>query len=181
MFRKFFTKQRVLILFILWILMNLAFHFGPWSISALKEVSGGSGIPDVMLNYDLNTLNKLFNDYGPQGIAIYKKIQILDFIYPLIYTTLMLGILARLRKPKFFNKPYFLPFAILIMDYSENFLLRYLINHYPFLTPDFRKYAELASIATSLKWAFIAVVLLEITAFFIYGLLHKSKRHKSRH
>ena len=181
MLRSFFTPKRIYLLLSLFILVNLAFKFGPWSISALEEVSGGASIPDLMPGYDLAQLKALFAAYGPEGIAIYKKIQILDFIYPLIYGALMLGLMVRIRIPRQFRSiAYMNPVLAVIFDYAENLMLRKLVNHYPFLTPDFRKTAEISSLLTNAKWTLIAISIITIVVFGIRYILQEKKRHSSR-
>jgi hypothetical protein len=173
----------MLILIILWIVANIAFQLGPYSISKLKEVSGGAGIPDMMLGYDLATLNSVFTAYGTEGIAIYKKIKILDYIYPLIYTTLILGFLVRSRPPKQWRSViYGNAFIILFLDYAENFILGILVDRYPFLTPDYRTMAKFASLLTELKWSFIALAVFYILVFsFRYQLVSKKKHRRKSH
>ena len=170
---KIFSKRNVIVLAVLWLMANLFFHFGPWSTSALAEVSGGRGIPDIMFSYDLETLRDLFAAYGPEGIAIYKNIQLIDFVYPLIYGALFLGLLVRLKLPNSFKFIYSFPFAIVFFDYSENLLMRHFVSIYPNLYEDSNNLIQISSIATMLKWTFIMVVISNIMVFWIWGLLKK--------
>jgi len=165
---RIFSKKNVIILAVLWLATNLIFHFGPWSTSALAEISGGKGIPDLM-SYDLHKLQNLFAAYGPQGIDIYKNIQLIDFVYPLIYGALLLGILVRLKLPNSFTVLYASPFIIVFFDYSENLIIRHLINLYPNLTEDQSHLANLANICTTLKWANIGSLLISILGLWIWS------------
>jgi hypothetical protein len=170
---RIFSKKNVIILAILWLATNLLFHFGPWSTSALAEVSGGRGIPDIMLSYDLETLRSLFAAYGPQGIAIYKNIQLIDFVYPLIYAALLLGLMHRLKLPTNFRFLYYFPFAIVFFDYSENLMMRHFVSIYPNLYKDSISLIQISSLATSLKWTLIMVAIINILGFWIWKLLKK--------
>jgi hypothetical protein len=137
----------------------------------------------MMLGYDLTTLNNVFKAYGPEGIAIYKKIKILDYIYPLIYTTLILGFLVRSHPPKQWRPAiYGNAFFILILDYAENILLGILVDRYPFLTPDYRSLAKFAALLTELKWTFIALAVFNIIIFSLrYHLVSKKKHRRKSH
>ncbi len=173
MLRNFFTKKRIYILIFLWLLVNAAFNFGPWSISALKAISGGVGIPDLMLSYDLEKLSSMFAAFGAEGMEIYRKIQILDYIYPLIYGALLLGLLARLKIPTNFRSIYAFPFVTVFMDYSENIIFGVLMNHYPNFTAHDEHLANLAALCTNLKWSFLSLVILNIIGFWIWNLIKK--------
>ena len=175
MLEKFFTKKRIYVLILLWILANLAFNIGPWSIPALNKISGDLGIPDLMLSYDLEKLDSVFTAYGPEGLAIYTKIQILDFVYPLIYGALLLGLLARLKISPNFNSIFGFPFLIVFLDYAENIIIHVLINHYPNFTDHDEHLANLANMCTNLKWSFIGVVALNIIGFWIWNMIKKRK------
>jgi len=171
--KTIFSKRNVIILTLLWLITNLLFHFGPWSTSALAEVSGSSKIPDIMFSYNLETLQNLFATYGPEGITIYKNFQLIDFVYPLIYGALLLGLLVRVKISPNFNAAYAWPFTAVFFDYSENFIIRYLINLYPNITEAQDKLVKLASICTNLKWTFIMLSILNIIGFWIWNLLKK--------
>jgi len=173
---KFFTKKRVIILAVLWIITNVFLNFGPWSISALAEVSGGMGIPDLMMNYDLDKLRILFTAYGPKGIAIYKNIQLIDFIYPLIYGALLLGLLVRLKLKPSFRVLYATPFLIVILDYAENLIIRHLINLYPNLPETQSHLANLANLCTLQKWSGVGMVIFAIIGFWIWNRFKKEEK-----
>ena len=176
---RLFSKKNVIILGILWLIANLFFQFGPWSMTALAEVSGGKGMPDLLPNYDLEKLRNLFAAYGPEGIAIYKNLQLIDFVYPIIYGMLMLGLLVRLKLPTNFKVLYSAPFFIVFLDYSENLIIRHLINLYPNLTEAQSHLANLASLCTSLKWANIATVIISILGFWIWNQVQKRNAKQS--
>jgi len=165
---NFYTKKHLILIAVLWLFTNMLFHFGPWSTSALAQVSGGKGIPDLMLSYDLGQLRELFSAYGSEGIQIYKNFQIIDFIYPVIYGSLLLGLLVRLKININFRVAYAWPFAAVFFDYSENLIIRHLINLYPNLTEAQEKLVNLASICTNLKWSFVALSILLIIGFWIW-------------
>lgn len=172
-FEKIFTQKRVILLAIIWLITNIMFHFGPWSTSALDKVSGGVGIPDIMISYDLHKLQEVFAAYGSEGIAIYKNLQLIDFVYPLIYGALLLGLLVRLKLPISFKSLYSFPFAIVFFDYLENLLIRHFISIYPNLYEDSNSLIEVSSISTMLKWSFIGVVVLNILSFWIWNKFRK--------
>ncbi len=168
-----YTKKRLILIAVLWLFTNMLFHFGPWSTSALAQASGGKGIPDLMLSYNLGQLRELFSAYGSEGIQIYKNLQIIDFVYPLIYAALLLGLLVRLKLPNRFKILYSYPFVIVFFDYCENLIIRHLINLYPNLTEAQSHLANLANICTLLKWANIGVLVTSILGFWIWNQFRK--------
>ena len=170
---QIFSRKRVIILAILWVIINIAFRVGPWSTAALEEVSGTNKIPDIMLSYDLDSLRNLFATYGHEGIVIYKNIQLIDFIYPLIYGALLLGLLVRVGVHHNFKMVYGFPIVIVISDYCENFLLRHFVNIYPNLTSDDSALIGFSSFISSQKWSYIVLVLVNIIGFWIWNKIPK--------
>ena len=179
---KFFTKKRLILIGILWVFTNILFHFGPWGMNELEKVSGGKGIPDLMTEYDLDTLYQLFTAYGDEGIRIYKNLQIIDFVYPLIYGSLLLGLLVRLQINMYLKFLLSFPFAIVFFDYSENLIIRHLINKFPDISEKADGHlANLASLCTTIKWAQITAVLFGIILIWLWKYVIKPAYNHIKH
>lgn len=91
-------------------------------INRLQSVSG-YGILDAMF-YNKDIVEIVINSYGSKGIDIYYQIQILDFVFPLMYGALLAGLLYK-------SKLMILPVMAAFMDYGENICIRLLLKSYP--------------------------------------------------
>ncbi len=170
----FFNNYMLSFLFIAWIAMNLWMYYGVGGMSDISRVSEGHSLPDLSLSQNIVQLKTLMTDYGSQGRLYYIKYQFRDFIYPLVYGALLMGILYRLIKPISFNVWVFVPWIAVFFDYIENYFLRISFYDYPNLVP---YKVQIASLASSLKWFFIFFsFLLIIIAYF-----NRRRRYINKH
>ncbi len=145
-------------------------QFGIGGISDIKHVSGGVSIPDIHLYQTLDNLSDTLTAYGAQGRIYYLRYQYRDFIYPLIYGLLLMGLIYRMIKPRSINFWVFLPWFAVFFDFSENYFLREIFYSYPEIDS---ATVSLASTATFLKWLFIFFSL----GIFILAYIKRRKRH----
>ncbi|MBN2794023.1 MAG: hypothetical protein JXR88_01355 [Clostridia bacterium] len=68
--------------------------------------------------------NEIINDYGNDGLALYQKMHLLDFIFPLVYGSLLFLLLRKERLLRW------LPLIGMSSDYLENILITILIHNY---------------------------------------------------
>ena len=118
-------------------------------------------------------LLEMFEAWGAQGRLYYIRYQYRDFIYPMIYTALMTGVLIRLIRPSSFNVWVLIPSVAMIFDFIENYYLRVLVYDFPNLNPI---NISMATLFSSLKWSFIAFSLILI--FIAWYNRNKKYRHK---
>lgn len=148
-------------------------YFGVGGIHDIKYVSGGKNIPDTQLYQSTDNLNNLLSKYGSQGKLYYLRYQYRDYIYPFFYGLLLMGILFRLIKPTGFNVWVFVPVLAAFFDYIENYFLRICFYDYPNLIDT---KVMMASVATSLKWFFIALSFVLI----IIAYINRRKKYIAR-
>ena len=150
-------KKSQIILFILLNLCGLFFILLPYNIFW--------NMIDLYFSYSSAEVFKSFNQMGENGRNFYfYSTLILDSIYPILYTSLILGAYANLFK----NQSHILiiPVLAFILDILENINISYMNLNYLMLN---ETQVMVASNITSLKWIaiFIMVFLL------IYGLFKK--------
>ena len=150
-------KKSQIILFILLNLCGLFFILLPYNIFW--------NMIDLYFSYSSAEVFKSFNQMGENGRNFYfYSTLILDSIYPILYTSLILGAYVNLFK----NQSHILiiPVLAFILDILENINISYMNLNYLMLN---ETQVLVASNITSLKWIaiFIMVFLL------IYGLFKK--------
>ena len=151
------SKKSQIIIFILLNICGLIFIFLPHNIFA--------NMIDLNLSYGIQDVYDAFNAMGEEGrvINIYSTL-ILDTVYPILYVSLILGAYVRL----FSKNGYILLIPVLtgLFDLSENIQL--VIMNLSYSTIDESQVA-LASLTTSLKWLFVALMIL----ILVFGIFKK--------
>ena len=160
---NFVSKKRSqIILFILFNFCGLIFILLPYGIIW--------NMLDLHFNYTSADVFKSFYQMGEKGryINLYSTL-IIDTIYPVLYTSLMLGAYVTLFKK---NKLIlFLPITVFILDIFENINIVYM--NITFLNLN-ETQVMIASTITSFKWITVFGMLI----FLIFGLI-KNKTTKS--
>lgn len=164
-YNTLFNYYVLALIFISFIGINVWMYFGIGGIHDIKYLSGGRGFPDLFLYQSIEKLNDLLLDYGSQGRLYYLKYQFRDFIYPLFYGPLLMGILFRLIKPRSFNVWIYVPLIAVFFDLNENYFLRLCFYDFPNLIPT---NVMLASASTSLKWFFVLFSFVLIVIAYIH-------------
>jgi len=97
----------------------------------LTNLTGGIGILDFDRGYDKLRVMDVLNSYGPEGMSLYARIQILDLINPALYTILLAAILYILWQRRSMILVVIPALFAGGLDYSENFTLFLLVQSYP--------------------------------------------------
>ena len=99
------------------------------SMGQLAEISGGMPILDFEPGYDMARVREVFTAYGPDGMRLYARIQLLDLINPALYSLLAAALTAMLWR----GRPWvaLLPLLAALADYSENITLYLLSRGFP--------------------------------------------------
>ena len=151
------SKKSQIIIFILLNICGLIFIFLPHNIFA--------NMIDLNLSYGIQDVYDAFNAMGEEGrvINIYSTL-ILDTVYPILYVSLILGAYVQL----FSKNGYILLIPILtgLFDLSENIQL--VIMNLSYSRID-ESQVTLASLTTSLKWLFVALMIL----ILVFGIFKK--------
>ncbi len=179
--RKFFTPVILILIFLSWVAFGVWMFIADGGYWEIIKLSNGSIIPDLYLFHSNDNLLETFSAWGKQGRLYYIRYQFRDFIYPIIYATLLSGVLIRLIRPKSFNIWVMVPLLAMIFDFCENFFLRVLVYDFPNLISNDILFA---SIFSSLKW--FTVLFSVILIYIAYNhrrkeyqaILKKNKKHR---
>ena len=158
---NFVSKKRSqIILFILFNLCGLIFILLPYGIVW--------NMLDLHFSYTSADVFKSFYQMGEKGryVNLYSTL-IIDTIYPILYTSLMLGAYVTLFKK---NKLIlFLPITVFILDIFENINIVYM--NITFLNLN-ETQVMIASTITSFKW----ITVFGMLTFLIFGLIKKTTK-----
>ena len=155
---NFVSKKRSqIILFILFNFCGLIFILLPYGIIW--------NMLDLHFNYTSADVFKSFYQMGEKGryINLYSTL-IIDTIYPILYTSLMLGAYVTLFKNN--KKILFLPITVFILDIFENINIVYM--NITFLNLN-ETQVMIASTITSFKW----ITVIGMLTLLIFGLIKK--------
>jgi hypothetical protein len=104
------------------------FHLTPWGIPGLKRRSGGKTQIDLRLAYGPDDAYRLLAEYGAGGVALFRRMLQLDFVFPLVYGALFAEWLQALAAAAGLSGTAAALFALppvlaALCDYVENILL----------------------------------------------------------
>ena len=153
------TKSQITI-FILLNICGLIFILLPHNIF--------SNMLDLELFYSKEDVVRNFNELGPDGRSVYVLSSlILDTLYPILYTSLILGAYVKLFKSS--GVILFIPLIAFCFDILENLQITRLILNFPNVN---ETHVFLASMSTSFKWIAILITI----SVLIYGIIKKRKK-----
>ena len=153
------TKSQIII-FALVNICGLIFRLLPHNIF--------TNMLDVELYYRKENVVRNLNAIGPDGRSVYVLSSlILDTLYPILYTSLILGAYVKLFKSP--GVILYIPLIAFSFDILENLQITRLILNFPNVN---ETHVSLASTATSFKWIAILVTISVLT----YGIIKKRKK-----
>ena len=153
------TKFQITI-FVLLNICGLIFLFLPHNIF--------SNMLDLEFFYNQDTVVKYFNAMGSDGRSLYVLSSLLlDTLYPILYTSLILGAYVKLFKNS--RAILFLPLIAFSFDILENIQITMLNLNFPNIN---ETHVNLSSMATSAKWVAIAITIFVL----IYGIIKKRQK-----
>ena len=153
------TRSQIII-FVLLNICGLIFIFLPHNIFA--------NMLDLELFYSKENVVRNFNAIGSDGRRIYVLSSlILDTLYPILYTSLILGAYIKLFKSS--ELILYIPLIAFSFDILENVQITRLILNFPNVN---ETHVYLASMATSSKWIAISIAI----SVLIYGIIKKRKK-----
>ncbi len=170
--RVFFSNTMLILLVISYFVISGIMYFGEGGLLDIWKLSGML-IPDLSITHSQESLSEMFTKWGPQCRLYYIRYQYRDFIYPIIYSVLMTGILIRLIQPVSPNIWVIIPSLAMIFDFAENYFLRVLVYDFPNFIPEYISYASLFS---TLKWGSILFSFILI----IIALINRRKKYAAQ-
>ena len=153
------TKSQIII-FVLLNICGLIFLFLPHNIF--------TNMLDLELYYGKENVVRNLNAIGPDGRSVYVLSSlILDTLYPILYTSLILGAYVKLFKSS--GVILFIPLIAFSFDILENLQITRLLFNFPSVN---ETHVFLASMSTSFKWIAISIAI----SVLIYGIIKKRKK-----
>ena len=153
------TKSQIII-FVLLNICGLIFLFLPHNIF--------TNMLDLELYYGKENVVRNLNAIGPDGRNVYVLSSlILDTLYPILYTSLILGAYVKLFKSS--GVILFIPLIAFSFDILENLQITRLVLNFPNVN---ETHVYLASMATSFKWIAISIAI----SVLIYGIIKRRKK-----
>ncbi len=122
------TKRGIAILAVLYVIV---FGCILATLAHLSEVSGGQGILDFERGYTAQRVTEVLGSYGEGGMALYRRIQILDLFNPALYTLLAVAFTFLLWKNRGRKWLCLMPVPAGALDYAENATLFLLARSFP--------------------------------------------------
>jgi hypothetical protein len=114
----------------------MLFWFTPVGVPVLKRMGRGEPPPDLRFGYGPEETYLLLDSYGPNGVAHWRRLLLLDMIFPGIYATLF-ALLASAwadwagAGPAWRTVAIGAPILAGASDYVENFLLLGILRALP--------------------------------------------------
>ncbi len=138
------------------------FWLSPLGAPALKRYGGGKPSPDLSFSYDPEQTYRLLDMYGPRGVAHWRRMLLLDMIFPGVYGTLLALLADQWAvwaevSPVWRTAAVACPIVSAMADYVENILLLRIIAALPRRLP---AVVNAACTFTRIKFAFFAATLL---------------------
>lgn len=130
------------------------FWLTPIGVPALKRLGGGEMSPDLRFTYQPEATYRLFETYGAQGVAHWRRLLLLDMIFPGVYAALFALLAADWATwvgagPAWRWAAITAPIVAGAGDYVENVLLLAVLKALPRRKPGL---VARASIFTSIKF-----------------------------
>lgn len=106
----------------------IVFWATPWGVPALERRGGGRTPPDLSFGYRADETYRLLDLYGRAGVAHWRRLLLLDLIFPAVYATLFASLAADWgawahASPGWRIVAIGAPILAGVCDYVENFLL----------------------------------------------------------
>jgi hypothetical protein len=166
------SRRRVLAsLMILFTILSMIVF--PAVSARLGELSGGTRMIDMETSYTPNQVFKMVASYGDPGRSLYILTTCTaDLLFPFNYSLLFaLLIIATYRRAfprgRMVRSMYLAPFITAFFDLLENAGLVTLLASYP---QQWVLVAQMASLFTTLKWAFMVITFVLVLIGFV-GLI----------
>lgn len=103
------------------------------TMSQLSAASRGCGILDFDFGYSAARVAEVFGSYGPEGMTLYARIQLLDLLNPAAYALCAAILTYRLWAPRGRPALSLFPLLAALGDYAENLTLFLQAKGYPAL------------------------------------------------
>ena len=112
------------------------FWLTPGGVLTLRRLAAGELQVDVRLAYSPETLYRLLENYGETGRRSFRRMLLVDMIFPAVYGTALYLLadslaLANQASSPTANIARSAPICAAAFDYAENVLLLYVLHRFP--------------------------------------------------
>ena len=160
------SKPTILIVLIVLTVINFAI-IGVLA-TRIGALSNGETLLDFSIGHTQDSVITTLTNYGAEGLALYRKVQGIDLIHPLIYSILLASLFFLLFRQTRFSYLVFLPFAMGVLDYLENIFLFIMVNNFPNINSVVIQIASLANLAKNgVTYLTIIVFLGGVVGYFM--------------
>lgn len=177
-FRKISSIKHVIIFLLLFCLfgyLNVGSFIGE---AKLKEISGGTGIIDMHLFYNMDTAYGMLDNMKTEGRQFYIHLLFLDSVFciffMLAHSTLITFMLEKLNVSNRWFKLNTLPVFRGIFDILENCFILIMILNYP------QRYSIIATIATTFTTIKFLIYIIALAVLLITTILLIHKKIKMK-
>ncbi|MHA1902433.1 MAG: hypothetical protein ACXADL_00020 [Candidatus Thorarchaeota archaeon] len=141
-------------------------------------VYGNADMPDTRFGYSYAEIIEAFHILGPDGLIVWLQVHMLDFLFPIAYSSalvfgLAMELRALLQDRTILRYLIFIPIVAAIADYIENILIASQALVYPNLSETI---ISIASFITTMKWILLYLafaLVLVLILILIYKRLSK--------
>lgn len=165
------TTNRAILVTVAFYLVYQAF-FALYMMPRFKEQTGYD-VPDAQFGYSFREIFTQIDNWGTNGMVLYRYFEVLDLIFPLVYgtmlTLLLVRVISALDAGKRLRLLVFVPLLAVLVDYFENLGIFVMLWRHP---NDYELVAEITSTLTMVKYGLIALSVLLIV-FGGLGLLYR--------
>ncbi len=131
----------------------------------------GGEMLDVRTGYTDADVVAAMEGYGEQGRRVYAwSSALLDTLLPVLYVSLLAGLLYRLRPSAATWRLAFLPVAAGVLDLCENVLVIVMLNRFPDVSASL---ATTASFFTSVKWYAMWLSMVLVLVFAVVAAIRR--------
>ena len=116
-------------------------------IARIGTVSSGETLLDFSIGHTQESVETTLTNYGAEGINLYRWVQRIDLIHPLVYSLLFASLFFLLFQQTRVNYFVLLPFFMGALDYLENIFLFIMVNSFPIINSDVVQMASIISLA----------------------------------
>jgi hypothetical protein len=111
------------------------FWLTPLGVPALRRLGGGEMSPDLRFGYRPDEIYQLIERYGPRGRAHWRRLLLLDMVFPAVYAALFALLLLRwadwANAGAAWRAAAAAPVLAGASDYTENVLLLKVLRAWP--------------------------------------------------